>query len=112
MLPIRHREQPLRAVALALERLREVDLVELAHRAERFHTVNNTYEGFTLSAAEQQSPRDGAAHYTVAVLGLSGSSFTLTATPVDAQRSDTCGTLTLTASGSRSASGGSAEKCF
>lgn len=33
MLPIRHREQPLRAVALALERLREVDLVELAAAA-------------------------------------------------------------------------------
>lgn len=33
MLPMRHREQPLRAVALALERLREVDLVELAAAA-------------------------------------------------------------------------------
>lgn len=33
MLPILHREQPLRAVALALERLREVDLVELAAAA-------------------------------------------------------------------------------
>lgn len=33
MLPMRHREQPLRAVALALERLGEVDLIELAAAA-------------------------------------------------------------------------------
>lgn len=92
----------------------KADLVELAQRAERFHTVNNTYVGFNLAGTENQSPREGTASYNVAIAGQTGSTFVLSATPVPGspQAVDRCGTLSLNAAGAKSATGGSAADCF
>lgn len=91
----------------------KADLVELAQRAERFHTINNTYDGFELTEPEdQQSPREGTARYNIAIAGQTGSTFVLTATPTGPQAVDRCGTLSLNAAGAKSATGGSVADCF
>lgn len=93
----------------------KADLVELAQRAERFHTVNNTYVGFNLTPAEQKSPQDGAmVYYTVSIAGQTGSTFTLTAAPTTTgnQSADRCGTLSINAAGVKTATGGTPQECF
>ncbi len=75
----------------------KADLVELAQLAERFHTVNNTYAGWTLPFS--QSPRDGTSHYGLALSDTGAAKFTLTATPAGDQAKDKCGTLTLNQAG-------------
>lgn len=93
----------------------KADLLELTQRAERFHTVNNTYSGFNLTVAEQKSPQDGAvAYYTVSIAGQTGSTYTLTAAPTTAghQDADKCGTLRITAAGVKTATGGTTQECF
>lgn len=90
----------------------KADLVELAQRVERFHTINNTYVGFSLTGTENQSPREGTARYNVVLAGQTGSAFVLTATPTGAQAVDRCGTLSLNAAGAKSATGGSVADCF
>lgn len=92
----------------------KADLVELAQRAERFHTVNNTYAGFeaTLPASALQSPQSGVARYTLDVTVETPVTFTITAAPQGAQAADRCGMLSLTAAGAKTASGGPQEECF
>ena len=94
------------------------DLVELAQRYERYHTVNNTYVGFwaTVPAAQRVSPRDatgGAVAYNI-TNAEAANTFMLTASPQNRQTRDTrCGTLTLDQAGAKtkaaSASGTLAE---
>lgn len=91
----------------------KADLVELAQLAERFHTVNNTYAGWTLPFS--QSPRDGMSHYGLALSDTGAAKFTLTATPAGDQAKDKCGTLTLNQAGVKgSGSGGTTHDpdCF
>lgn len=92
----------------------KADLVELAQRAERFHTVNNTYVGFeaTVPATAMQSPQTGVARYALDVTVETPATFTITAAPQGAQTADRCGTLSLTAAGAKTATGGSQEECF
>lgn len=92
----------------------QADLVELAQRAERFHTVNNTYDGFwgTVSPAHRKSPRDGgSAFYNVEMSGATANAFTLTAAPIGgtAQGNDRCGAMRLDQAG-RKSHGGGAER--
>lgn len=86
----------------------KADLVELAQRAERWHTVNNTYIGFwaSIPAAQRISPRTGAATaYSIQAVE-NANAFTLTAAPQGAQTKDTaCGTLTLNQAGQKTKSG-------
>ncbi len=88
----------------------KADLVEYAQLAERFHTVNNTYVGFT---APTQSPRQGTAFYGIAVSGLTQSAFNLVATPVAGgpQATDRCGTLRINQAGVKSHSAGTVDEC-
>ena len=93
------------------------DLVELATRAERFYTTQGTYAGFDdeMSTEDEQSPREGDAHYTVAInIADDGQAFTLTATPVGGQTGDTrCGALSLTAAGEKTENGtGTVQDCW
>lgn len=96
----------------------KADLMELAQNLERFHTVHNTYgpaggtPAFTLPFAV--SPREaagggGTAYYNLAITPAShtASAFVLTATPVEgtSQASDSCGTLSITHAGQKSATG-------
>lgn len=92
----------------------QADLVELAQRAERFHTVNNTYVGFwdSVPVAHKRSPRDGgSAFYTIEISGVSAGAFTLTATPIagTAQANDRCGSMRLDQAGRKSHGGGDSQ---
>lgn len=92
------------------------DLVELAQRAERFRTVNNTYLGFALTAGiDDRSPRVGnTAFYAVALENQAAGTFTLRATPQNGQEADTlCGELTIDQAGVKTESGtGSLSDCW
>ena len=91
----------------------KADLVEYAQLAERYHTVNNTYEGFTLPAS--QSPREagGTAHYSLGLNPLpTASSFTIVATPVGTQAADRCGELSLNQASVKKHSKGDYKECW
>lgn len=88
----------------------KADLVEYAQMAERWHTVNNTYVGWTPPASV--SPRTGAAHYSIAASNLAAATFTLTAAPTSSsQSSDRCGTLTVNQAGRKTHSIGTDAEC-
>lgn len=83
----------------------QAELVELASFMERWYTQNYTYQ--TASAGDPtlpftESPKDsGAKFYDLEVDTFTGPDrFTLTATPKNAQTSDSCGTMTYTNTGS------------
>lgn len=99
----------------------KADLVELAQRAERFHTVNNTYAGFwdTIAAEDRVSPRNTSGTDTYYNLSrvdadTSADAFTLQAQPVGSQTADTaCGTLTLNHLGQKGENGtGTLADCW
>lgn len=88
----------------------KADLVEVAQLLERYHTVQNTYVGFTLPF--DQSPRDGTSRYTISLGGESASAFTLTAAPGEAQSKDKCGTMTLDQAGRKTPDNATVEGCW
>jgi type IV pilus assembly protein PilE len=88
------------------------DLVELAQRAERYRTVNNTYAGFwaTTTTEDGRSPRVGATPaYLISRDGgadTATDTFTLSAVPQGGQAADAlCGTLSVNQAGAKRASG-------
>jgi type IV pilus assembly protein PilE len=95
----------------------EAVLLELAQWMERFYTENNRYDqtraGVAVALPFAQSPKEGGpagGYYTIAVAAPQPNSFTLTATRVGPQVSDTiCGNLTLSNTGVKCALGGA--KC-
>ena len=90
------------------------DLVEIAQRAERYRTVQGSYDGFALREEDENSPRQGDPAYTVTA-DAEGQEFLLTATPVGGQTADTrCMTLTLNQAGNKTESGtaASAADCW
>ncbi|WP_279513039.1 type IV pilin protein [Luteimonas yindakuii] len=87
----------------------KADLVEYAQLAERFHTVQNTYTGFTLPTT--QSPRQGTSAYTLAIVNQTQAGFTMTATPQGRQTADRCGTLQINQAGAKRHSAGTADEC-
>ena len=88
----------------------KADLVEYAGLAERFHTANNTYEGFALPSL--QSPREAGstAHYTLALApAATQAAFTIAATAATtSQQADRCGNLSLNQAGVKTESGSDA----
>lgn len=94
----------------------QADLVEMAQRAERHHTVNNTYQTFwaTVPGSQRVSPRDGGmAYYNLTMESGSANQFVLTATPISstAQAADRCGTMTVNHAGVKTHSIGSDSEC-
>lgn len=88
----------------------KADLVELAQRAERYYTLNNSYAGFWASvpASQKRSPRDGVAYYLLARAPNDSdvNAFVLSAAPTGTQTADTgCGTLTLNQAGAKTITG-------
>ncbi len=78
--------------------LAKADLVEIAQLLERYHTVQNSYDGFSLPF--NQSPRQGNKRYTLSLNGkATASTYTLQAVPETGQDKDVCGTLTLDQAG-------------
>jgi type IV pilus assembly protein PilE len=98
----------------------KADLVELAQRAERFHTVNNTYAGFwaTVQATGHDvSPRTGDVHYILDRDGgvdTAANTFVLSAVPQGGQTQDTrCMTLILNQAGQKTETGsGTTADCW
>ncbi len=94
----------------------KADIVELAQRAERFHTINNTYVGFwaTVPTGDRVSPRTGGTNAYAISQVEAANTFLLTATPQGGQTNDTlCGTLTINQAGVKTRSGtGSLSDCW
>ena len=90
-------------------------LLQVAQELERCYTQFSAYDNDSCSVVEasavsQASPED---YYLVTASTLSASTFTLTATPQNAQASDTdCTTLTLTHLGVQGATGADTSKCW
>jgi type IV pilus assembly protein PilE len=96
---IRHTISSRRAAATAC-------LTELSQFMERYYTTNLTYTGAALPT-NTACQRDLEAFYTFAVSAVTGSTYTLQATPQGPQTRDTeCGTLSLDHRGERTVSGG------
>jgi len=94
----------------------KADMAELAQRAERWHTVNNTYVGFWASVPPEQrvSPRNGGTVAYNITQAETANTFTVTAAPQGGQTKDTrCGTLTLNQAGQKTKSGtGELSDCW
>lgn len=94
----------------------KADMVDLAQRLERYHSQFNTYVNFPGAAGTFPSPAStsGTARYNIAVGNLAVNSFTLTAAPISGtgQEKDRCGSLSITHTGQKAATGGTAEECF
>lgn len=88
----------------------KADLVELAQILERRHTVQNSYAGAVPTLSDSSALR----HYTFTPTSLAtgAQTFTLTATPTGGQTADACGTLTLTHTGQKGQSSGTAAECW
>lgn len=88
----------------------QADLIEYAQTAERYHTVNNTYEAWDVP--NNSSPRTGTEHYEISVDDLTSATFTLIATPTSAaQVGDRCGVLTTDHAGRKYHEKGADEHC-
>ena len=93
----------------------KADLVEYAALAERFHTTNNTYEGFSLPVTVSPREAGAAVHYNLTPAGAftTANTFTITATPTTGQSADRCGTLSLNQAGVKTESGAAAlSECW
>jgi len=88
---------------------------ENAQYMERLYTESNRYDqdgaGNAPVLPYTQSPRNGTADYAI-TLAKTATTYTITATPQPGQDQDSCGTLTLTYTGVKGASGGTAADCW
>ena len=78
-------------------------LTETAQFMERYFTTNGTYVGGAVASVSAVSPKGAsgtAIKYNITPATVTtATTFTLTATPVNSQTADTCGTLTLSNTG-------------
>ncbi len=90
----------------------KADLIEYAQLAERFHTVNNTYVGFTLPS--NVSPREGGtAYYNLAINpAATQATFSVLASANGAQVEDRCGNLGLNQAGVKTSSKSVVAECW
>lgn len=75
-------------------------LMELAQHMERHYTINNSYN--TASLPSSVTARVSA-HYTISFALLEAQRFTIQAVRVGSQTADSCGTMTVTHTGERTA---------
>jgi type IV pilus assembly protein PilE len=97
-------------------------LLEDAQFLERNFTVNNTYNIDAVSNDPMvdatlpvgQSPKDSTARYTISLTALGATSFELSAIPVPGgpAADDPCGTLRITNTGLKTATGGTPANCW
>lgn len=84
----------------------KADLVELTQLLERRHTVLHSYEG---ALPFEASPKEAGATQRYAItpnpIPDDAQTYTLTATPVGDQLKDRCGTLTISHTGVKTATG-------
>lgn len=88
-------------------------MMEVANKQEQFLLDNRAYAGSLAALGMDPPPDEVDDHYGVTVVAPTATTYTITATPEGAQLSDDtdCGTLTMTQTGSKSASGGG-SRCF
>ncbi|MEX0619820.1 MAG: type IV pilin protein [Pseudohongiellaceae bacterium] len=93
-------------------------LMQVAANQERFYSANNSYStnADPLSASPQATVESRDGSYVVSVAACTSGSiancFLATAVPQDNQSADSCGSLTLTNTGVRAATGGSVDDCW
>lgn len=93
-------------------------LMQAASDQERFYSNAFTYSANAgpLSSPVQATVTSPDGNYIVSVAACSGgtigSCYVATATPQGDQAADTCGNLTITNTGIRTASGGTLEECW
>tara|TARA_R110001592_G_scaffold276639_1_gene543733 strand:+ start:23 stop:496 length:474 start_codon:yes stop_codon:yes gene_type:complete len=88
-------------------------LLQASQFMERFYAVNSSYDqmlngtAVVLPNAMAQSPASGTARYNIALQAgaLGPNTYTLQAIPTGPSSSDKCGTLSLSSTGARGASG-------
>ena len=93
----------------------KAEMVEYAQRAERQFTLNNSYAGFRFvenNTTTINSPRDGSTAFYRIVMAPTATAFTLTATPLNDQTKDPCGTLTVNQAGVKTPANTSAQECW
>ncbi|MCS5712498.1 type IV pilin protein [Candidatus Berkiella aquae] len=71
-------------------------LLNMAIYMEHYYTENNSYTGATVTGIGLTNASSQEGYYTLSISALTGTSYTLTATPTGAQAADSCGALTLT----------------
>lgn len=78
----------------------------VAQQMERFYTANLTYSGAEANlAAYTATCQDSALDFYTMSIDADGKEYTISATPRGRQAGDSCGTLSVTQSGAREASG-------
>ncbi|WP_066272133.1 type IV pilin protein [Hydrogenophaga palleronii] len=99
-------------------------LSEADQYMKRYYSARDTFTGASLPAGLAQSPREGAAAYTIALIennavvatATAATSYTLRATRANAMATDRCGNLSVTHTGARSiasnTSGSTLADCF
>lgn len=98
-------------------------LIGMAAAMERRFSTNQSYLGLAAGGANTgapaaafypaQCPLDGgAASYTLTIANATQTTFTLNATPTARQAGDACGTLSLTETGVKAATGGTPQTCW
>lgn len=99
-------------------------LSEAEQYMKRYYSARDTFVGAALPAGLAQSPREGAAAYTIALVennavvatATAASTYTLRATRSNSMAGDRCGDLTVTQTGARSiannTAGTSLATCF
>jgi len=83
-------------------------LAETSQLLERHRTVNNTYAGAANLPTQSPNNAGSTARYQIGVQA-NATTFTVTATPLGGQASDTCGLLTIQHTGRKLSAGPLAE---
>ncbi|MBT2766553.1 type IV pilin protein [Stenotrophomonas sp. ISL-67] len=93
----------------------KAELVEYAQRAERQHTLNNSYAGFSFvenNSTTIASPRDGSREMYQVTIVPAANTFTITAVPQGDQAKDPCGTLSVNQAGVKTPANTGALECW
>jgi type IV pilus assembly protein PilE len=94
----------------------KADMAELAQRAERWHSINNSYVGFwnSVPASDRVSPRIGGTTAYNLQFAETVNTFTVTAVPQGSQTNDTrCMTLGMNQAGVKTKTGsGALSDCW
>ncbi len=77
---------------------------EYSNYMERYYTTNLKYTGAPAPGLDCQGPQQTGKYYTIDPGTPTASTYTLTATPIGGQGSDSCGVLGLNQAGVRTAS--------
>lgn len=80
-------------------------LLEATQFMQRYYVSNDTYTGAALPSALTQSPKNGTANYLIGISSVTDFDFALEAVPQGRLATDKCGTMSLTSTGVRGASG-------